>query len=80
MDSLLGLSSEEWSLFACLRKEGRKEGTPADVTSFPGVFLGSSSGLSRYPCRRRKNEQPRELLISGSQAGVMQQTGSLLKK
>lgn len=38
-------------------REGRKEGTPADVTSFPGVFLGSSSGLSRYPCRRREMEQ-----------------------
>lgn len=34
------------------RKEGRKEGAPADVTSFPGVFLGGSSGWSRYPCRR----------------------------
>lgn len=40
------------------RREGRKEGTPADVTSSPGVFLGSSSGLSRYACRRGETEQP----------------------
>lgn len=75
MDSLFELSSEEWSL----RKEGRREHLPM---SLPSLECSSAAHLVwadiRAGAGRMRN--PHEPLIPGSQAGVMEQTGSLLKK
>lgn len=61
------------------RREGRREHLPM---SLPSLECSSAAHLVWADIRAGAGilSSPRELLISGSQAGVMQQTGSLRKK